>query len=99
VDGRQRIESFIKYVSGEFTVPAAWWDSDKVFLSDLEIRARFLDPAGEIGFADLNQQGKRWFLRQPLPTHETTFKTLAEEEALFELINHGGCAQGSVDDD
>ena len=84
VDGKQRVSTILGFVNNEFSVPAYWWRTDA---------------EGELYWKDLTRPEQLHFQHCPMPVAEGRFKTLAQEEELFTLINFGGLAQGEVDED
>jgi hypothetical protein len=84
VDGKQRISTIWAFMNNEFSCPAEWWDENA---------------EGEVFWRDLELPHQRFFRGSPLPVANGQFKTLEQEEELFNLINFGGLAQGEVDED
>lgn len=83
VDGKQRITAVQQFMDGIFGIPGEWVDAGPGIVLCTELGLPF-------------QRGLR---NVPLPVAEGHFKTLAQEQELFDLINFGGVAQGEVDED
>ena len=84
VDGKQRVSSIQGFARNEFWVPHEWFEDDV---------------CGEVYFSDLTLAQQRGFRNGPVPVAEGQFKTLDQEQELFDLVNFGGLTQGEVDDD
>lgn len=84
VDGKQRITAIQHFVDSKFPVPHEWFEDDAF---------------GDIFYGDLDVKYQRGFRNSPIPVAEGQFKTLRQEQELFDLVNFGGLAQGEVDDD
>lgn len=84
VDGKQRISAILGFMNNEFSVPKSWWETDA---------------EGDVSWEDLTPPHQRHFRNIPMATAKGQFKTLAQEEELFNLINFGGLAQGEIDED
>lgn len=86
VDGKQRVETIRAFVDSEFTVPAWWFDEDEVDSRD-----------GDVAYTDLTIIGRRRIMMLPMPGLEAHVGSIAEEAAIFDLINTGGTAQTAAD--
>ncbi len=84
VDGKQRVSTFQQFVANRFPVPLEW----------------FQDMGrGPIFYGQLSLANQRHVRNNSIPVAEGFFKTLEEEQELFDLINFGGLAQGETDED
>lgn len=84
VDGKQRMTTMHEFVTNVFSIPACW------FRSGAE---------GQLYWKDLTNSEQLHFRMTAIPVAEGQFKTLAQEQELFDLINFGGLAQGESDED
>lgn len=89
VDGKQRIEAILDFLSNGLAVPAEWFVPDEL-VSDTFAMAYF---------SDLTLPAQRRFRSATVATYQTKLRTEAEERELFLLINYGGVAQGETDAD
>lgn len=85
VDGKQRLSTVLGFMNNEFPCPAGWWDTEQDGLM--------------VWWSELSKPNQRHFRNIPMAVAKGQFKTLAQEEELFNLINFGGLAQGEVDED
>lgn len=86
VDGKQRIETAIAWMSNELHVPADWFrDQDVATMTD----------DGLVSWDGLTEQGRR--MAMPIPMVETYVKTEADEAALFLILNASGVSQTNDD--
>lgn len=86
IDGKQRIETIRAFVDSEFAVPAWWFDEHEVKSRD-----------GEATFRDLTVVGQRRIQMLPMPGLQAHVDSIAEEAAIYDLINTGGTAQTDAD--
>jgi hypothetical protein len=93
VDGKQRIETCIAFFAGEFSVPASWFPADD--LAETEAT----DDGPYVRYTGLTERGQRYFDRASMTTQRTDLRTIAQEAALFDLVNYGGVPQGERDED
>lgn len=110
VDGKQRLETVLAFIAGEFTVPGWWFPAD-------DLAEEAVDKE-EVGYGDLSQKGRFRFGNLPLPALELNGQTehmyrgddgnwvtrersdeeiLALEAGLYELVNFAGMAQTESD--
>jgi hypothetical protein len=93
VDGRQRIETLLRWVGEDLPLPASWFDSDYVerTFDDMEGRAF-------VNASCLTTAGRRLVgHRLRLPTATAQVATLEEEAAIYLLLNAGGVAHTEDD--
>ena len=90
IDGKQRIETMRAWAGDEFSVPADWFD-------DKDITPEAVDSDGMITMSGLSARGRRMSTRWPMPTVQTSVRTLAAEAEVFRLLNSAGTQQ--TDDD
>lgn len=85
VDGKQRITTMLKFRSGEFGVPSAW------FTPETATELLYWD--------DLTPVTQSRFDMRAIPVIDAQLTTLDEERELFNLINFGGLTQDETDSD
>lgn len=87
VDGKQRLTSIIRFMSGELDVPSHWHE--------------LFDNSEE--FYRLPQESvsipRRHFSHKAIATVEGTLSSIEEEEELYNLVNYGGVPHGESDFD
>lgn len=91
VDGKQRVSAIQGFATNQFWLPREWFYDEPIPGGLARDQIVYWD--------DLEQRHRRGFQNNSIPVAEGQFKTLAQEEELFDLINFGGLAQGEVDDD
>ena len=93
VDGKQRIETILAFYDDTLDVPSSWFDDHMVLTSHDT-------PDGDyVHYSGLSALGRGMFDRASMTTQLTQYTTIAEEAALFELVNYGGVPQGDTDPD
>lgn len=93
VDGKQRVTTILMFTRGEFAVPASWYRPADVH------QVEDTDDGAYVRWDGLSEAERRNFDSLPLGTTEGQFRSLAEEEFIFNLVNFGGIPQGDTDDD
>lgn len=83
VDGKQRIEAIEAFLNDELEVPADWFED----------RALGPDVGGTVTYSQLSRPGQRFFRNTPIGVVEANLETLADEAAVFGLVNSTGVAQ------
>ncbi|MFE6967105.1 DUF262 domain-containing protein [Agromyces sp. NPDC057679] len=92
VDGRQRVETAIRWFEGDLAVPASWFQPDHV------LETEDTDDGPYVRFTGLTVVARRLLdTRAMLPSIEIEVKSVEEEAEIFLLVNTGGTAQ--TDDD
>ena len=92
IDGKQRIETARMWLAGDLAVPASWWESELIEST------HETDDGPYVTFTELTVTGQRKFSnRALLPVIEAKVGSIAEEAALFLLINGSGTAQTAED--
>lgn len=84
IDGKQRISAIRGFYSDEFSVPADWFEKNKL--------EHGFDRA-EVYFSELSDAGKLWFGNRPVPVSVAQLENIEQERRVFELINFGGVDQ------
>ena len=93
VDGKQRVTTILMWFRDEFALPSSWFPANLV---DTTIDT----PDGPyVHFTGLTRSGQRRWMNYGIPVVEARVSSLAAEQAIFDLINYGGVAQGEADDD
>ena len=92
IDGKQRLETLLAWFHGELTIPASW-----IAAEDIETTVD-TDDGAYIAYTGLakvaaNHMRMRW----TLPTVEAKLTSIAEEAAMYGVVNTGGTVQ--TDDD
>lgn len=93
IDGKQRISTLREFTEGGFAVPAAWWRE-----KDVE-GVQWIAGEPMVWWQNLTRTGQRRIENTIFPTNQACVATLADEQAIFDLINFGGVAQGDTDTD
>ncbi|MGV8847221.1 DUF262 domain-containing protein [Tessaracoccus sp.] len=92
IDGRQRVETARAWFDGDLPVPASWFDPEHV-----ETTVNTAD-GPYVTFLGLTLTGQRLMSnRAMLPTVEAQVGTLAQEAALYLLLNGAGTIQTDQD--
>ncbi|MFG1846812.1 DUF262 domain-containing protein [Micromonospora carbonacea] len=92
VDGQQRIRTTLAWFSGDFAVPATWFEPDMVAATEDTDDGRY------VRYIGLTRIGQTWFKRQAkLPYIEAKVATLREEAELYLLVNGQGTPQTDAD--
>ncbi|GLY32051.1 hypothetical protein Kisp02_54160 [Kineosporia sp. NBRC 101731] len=93
IDGKQRCTTILMFMRGELAVPASWWTTEQ-FDMPATIET---DDGLYVDWNGLTRQGQFRFRDRTIGVAEGQFSTLAEEQAVFDLVNFGGVAQGETD--
>lgn len=93
VDGKQRATTYAMFGTDQFAIPASWLEADCVEATEDTADGPYVRRSG------LTAPGRRRFDRLSVAISEARFRTMAEEELVFDLVNFGGVAQGETDDD
>lgn len=89
IDGKQRIHAILDFVNNKFSVPAAWFDTENLNVSD---------DVENVYFKDLTVGAQSSFkTATTIPIAEAHVSTVEEEKEIFDLINFGGVNQGDSD--
>lgn len=92
VDGKQRIETAVLWFSGQLPVPASWFEADRV------VTTIDTEDGPYVTFTGLTIEAQRHVSNRAfLPVLEVNVATVAEEAALFGLVNTAGVAQDADD--
>jgi hypothetical protein len=91
VDGKQRIEAVKDFYADGYAIPVSWFPSEDVQM------AEETEDGPYVRYSGLTVRGQRRMWRCSITTQRTDLATVAEEKALFDLINHGGLSQGDTD--
>lgn len=90
IDGKQRLSAIREFYNDEFSVPADWFEEDRLEEGfDKE----------EVFFSELSDSGQLWFGNRPIPVSMARLETIEQERRIFDLINFGGVAQSESDND
>jgi hypothetical protein len=93
VDGKQRATTYGMFGADEFSIPASWLKPDWIETVEDTVDGPYVRRSG------LSLGGRRRFDRCPVAVSEARFRTMAEEQLVFDLVNFGGVAQGETDKD
>ena len=94
IDGKQRLATAVMWVRGEFAVPASWFPSDMVSLTE------DTDDGPYVRHTGLTRQGQNWGTnRTAMPVGVGEFASVREEAAIYVLFNGGGTPQTDADMD
>lgn len=88
IDGKQRVTTFLMWMTGNLLVPADWFPEDQV---------ERVNDDGMVRFSDLTVAGQRYQARWPVPMAEGQLDTLEEEAEVYLLINRAGTAHTEAD--
>jgi hypothetical protein len=92
IDGKQRIETAIAWVSGDFAVPASWFDPEFVETTEQTEDGLY------VRFTGLTEIGRRFAMRHAsLPCAEGRLDSIAAEARVYQLVNGGGTPQTAAD--
>lgn len=92
VDGRQRVETMVKWFDSELTVPASWFPADQVADSEQT------DDGPYVCFNHLTKTGQLYFKRAAVfPVAESRLPSLRDEAELYLRLNSAGTAQTDED--
>lgn len=86
IDGLQRLTAFANLLTDRLQVPLGWFD----------------DTAGDqvtLPLSQLPKAAQRKLSNRPLSVGITVVPTIADEQAIYRLLNYGGLPQGQQDDD
>lgn len=93
VDGKQRATTYLMFARDDFAVPASWFEADAVEQAEDTADGPY------VRYSGLDRRTQRRFESSPIGVAEGRFKTLAEEQMIFDLVNFGGVPQGESDED
>ena len=91
IDGKQRFTTFVQWLRSELSVPASWFPGSEIVTTEDTADGRYVRLDG------LAVRQARFFRSMPVPVVTAKVRTLAEERAIFELVNFGGVAMGESD--
>lgn len=93
IDGKQRIETAIEWLEGRLAVPASWFTAE-----DVEQTVE-TDDGPYVTFEGLSKSARLDFVlsKAKLPMIETRVTTIAEEAALYVLLERSGTPQTEAD--
>lgn len=92
IDGKQRITAAIAWFTGELAVPASWFEPDHI---EATVDT---DDGTYVTYTGLTLKGQRLFANRALiPVVEAKVATVAEEAAIYLLVNTAGTAQSAED--
>ena len=92
IDGKQRIETLLAWYDGTLAVPASWFPAAGV------VETVGTEDGPYVTFEGLTRiEANRTMMSWALPTVECRLDTLAEEAAVFGLVNGGGVSQTAED--
>lgn len=92
IDGKQRVETAIAWFNGDLAVPASWFAPESI-----EATVQTED-GPYVTYKGLTVVEQRLFSNRAfLPTIEVKVKTLAEEAALYVLLEQSGTKQSAED--
>jgi hypothetical protein len=91
VDGKQRIETIRDFYANAFAIPASWFRPEEIVTTEDTADGPY------VRYEGLTETGRRRIWRCSITTQRTDLRTVAEEAALFDLINFGGVPQGDSD--
>jgi hypothetical protein len=94
IDGKQRWQTLLMFMSDELTVPRSWWDA-----SELGEEYEPGEDGPHVRYSHLSQRGRFRFEALAIPFDEMHLTSLEAERKVFRLLNTGGLAQGEEDDD
>lgn len=92
IDGKQRLETAVAWFSGELAVPASWFRPAHV------ARAEQTDDGPYTRYTWLTKGGQGYMaLRAPLQVATARVTSVAEEAAIYLLVNGAGTSQTDED--
>lgn len=92
IDGKQRLTTVFRWFDGEFAVPASWFDPKHV--EEVEDT----DDGPYVRHSGLTSIGRRVFEgKAHLQVEETKAASIADEAAIYLLVNGGGTPQSTAD--
>jgi len=92
IDGKQRIETLIAWYDGELAVPASWFPASGV------VETVSTEDGPYVTIQGLTRiEANRTMMSWALPTVECRLGSIAEEAAVFGLVNGGGVSQTAED--
>lgn len=91
IDGKQRIETIRAWFSGEFAVPASWFEEEMVETTE------DTDDGPYVRFSNLSLVGRRKSKMWTIPTAEAMVNTVAEEAKVYLRVNGAGTDQSDDD--
>ena len=91
IDGKQRFATFVMWLRSELAVPASWFPVSEIVTTEDTPDGPYVRLNG------LVVRQARFFSNKPVPVVLAKVGTLAEERAVFELVNFGGVPQGESD--
>lgn len=93
VDGKQRIETAIRWFDSQLLVPASWFDP-----ADVETPIMTTDDGPYVGFNGLTVEFRRHAkFSWKLPRMEVFLDSVEQEAELYLLVNGGGTPQTAAD--
>lgn len=92
IDGKQRLETVLAWFHSELAVPASWFHPE-----DIETTVD-TDDGPYVAYSGLSKlAANRLRMRWTLPTVEAKLTSIAEEAAMYGVVNTGGTAQTPED--
>lgn len=91
IDGRQRLTTIVMWLRGDLAVPASWFPATEVEQTE------DTEDGPYVRYTGLTEGGQDRSDRPALLTAEGEFDSVAEEAAIYVLLNGGGTPQTEAD--